>query len=95
MGKILLISIIVLVLGAGGYFFLFNKQLPLLSNQKSQIAQQPTNQLGQVPTAGNSAQQAPIITTDESIDNDMTALEKDLADLNKMDSSFSGDLNGI
>lgn len=89
--RLLLIVFIIAVLGLSGYFFVFNKPgfSTVLTNQKAQIAQNPVKQ------TGNQAVKQPVVATDQAIDDDMTALDQDLADINKMDTSFAGDLNGI
>lgn len=89
MVKVALVVIaIVAAIGGGLYYY---------TSQNSQISNTPVSQkvVNKVATVTPTPTSAPLITTDESIDTDVTALEKDLAGLEKSEPALSQDVNGL
>jgi hypothetical protein len=84
---LLVIVVLALVLG-GFYFFLFPKtQTELIQPQVSQKQQQiANNEVKPTPT---------LDTSDKSINDDLTALDKDILNLQNSDASFSDQLKNF
>lgn len=84
---VLLIIVIVAAVGGGLYYY---------TNQNSQVSNTPVpqkivNRVNVTPTPTPT----PLVTTDESIGADMTALEKDLAGLEKSAPALNQEVNGL
>lgn len=85
---VLIVVVIAAVIGGGLYYY---------TNQKSQVPITPVPQqvVNQVVTPTPIPTVAPLVTTDESIDGDVTALERDLASLEKSEPVLTQEVNGL
>lgn len=84
MGKIAAIILILLASIGGGIYYISNQnKLSPVSNGLAPIIVKPS------PT------QEALLTTDESIDSDITALDKDLSGLDASDKTVTKDINGL
>lgn len=75
--------LVILVLGIGGYFYLSQNTVKQFTPQGQRSATQPSSVTNLTPT--------PITEPED----DLTALDKDLADLDSSDTNFTEDFNGL
>lgn len=86
MGKLLATILVLVTLVGGGVFYLNSQSKP------APISSEPTQNVAQTtPTPSATV----LVTTDASIDSDMTALDKDLAGLQQSDTALTRDVNGL
>lgn len=86
MSKIVVLLLILIASVGGGAYYIINQNKPApLSSGTTQIVTKVTP----IPS------KAPLLTTDESIDSDLTVMEKDLAELQLSDADLTKDVNGL
>lgn len=90
MAKYLLIAVIMVVIGGAGIFFFLNRsntQVATIDKNTSAPKIVPNPAVEYTPDVSDSS--------DQGLDNDLTALEKDLAELEKNDKTFTEEVNNL
>lgn len=99
MPKYLLLVLLVVILLAGGYVVLGSKisSLPQPFRLPGQAVQNSTLSQDQVSrtTQPTSFPTPTLSTSDQDLDTDLTALERDLSELDSNDTSFVNELKGL
>lgn len=85
MSKLVLIALVLVALLLGGYFLFSNSFLK--SSPSSPMTERKITLPGPISSGQNDS--------DEALDNDLTALEKDLVELEKSDNSFVQEINTL
>lgn len=85
MEKLIAIILALVAIAGGGLYYSNNQSTK--APVKSTVNQQVTPE--------NTSNQAALVTTDASIDSDLTALDKDLSSLQQSDSTLTNEVNGL